>query len=79
MQRTAPTRRKNLVGEHFPELGLIGSIGDDALTQLTLAGTRLGRQDVTGKSVLPGDFARTGFLEALGSTLVCLQLRHVFL
>jgi hypothetical protein len=67
-----------LVGDHALQNLLIGWVCDYARMQLLLAFVRLGSQDVTRKSVIANDFARSRLLEPLGRTFVCLELRHKY-
>ena len=56
---------------------LVGLIGNHALPQLAFSGTRFRGQDMAGKGMPPDNLAGPGFLEPLGRTLMCLQLRHI--
>lgn len=58
------------------QLRLVGIVCNDALTQLALSGTRFRGQNVTCERMPPDNLARTGLLEPLRRTLMCLQLRH---
>jgi hypothetical protein len=59
-----------LVREHFLQLSLIRVVGNNALAEFTLTGTRFRCQDVAGIRVTPGDFTRARLLETLRSSLV---------
>jgi hypothetical protein len=59
-----------LVGKHFLQLSLICVIGDNALAEFALTGTRFGRQDMAGVGVTPGNLTRARLLETLRSSLV---------
>jgi hypothetical protein len=65
-----------LIGKHATQLRLIGGIGNYAVTQFPLAGTRLRRQNMTGVRVMPNYFARTRLFEALGRAPMCLHFGH---
>src|SRR6266851_8152482 len=61
-----------LIGDHSPQLLLIGLIGHHTLTQLALALFGFGRQDMARKRMSANHLARAGLLEALGRALVSL-------
>jgi hypothetical protein len=69
-------KKIRLVGDHAFQLGLIGVVCDNADMQLIFTFARFGRENVTGKRVLPHHFPRPGFLKPFGRTFVCLQFGH---
>jgi len=66
----------DLVRDHALQYGLIGGIRHHARVQFVFALARLGRQDVPGKSMMPDNLSRPGFLKPFRRTFMGLQLRH---
>jgi hypothetical protein len=67
------------VGDQPGDILVIGGRNKAALAQIPLALASLAGEDVAGECAAALDLPGTRLFEPLGSTTVCLDLRHVYI